>query len=73
MGKLTAKAVQQAQKAGKYFDGHGLYLHILANGKKYWRGKYRFNGKEKLSSYGSYPQISLKEARDVHALFSAQL
>ncbi len=73
MGKLTVKAIEQAKTAKKYFDGQGLYLHVQANGTKYWRGKYRFAGKEKLASYGSYPQTSLKEAREAHFALRAQL
>ena len=47
----------------RYFDGDGLYLELSKTGKKYWRVKYRIAGKEKLLSIGSYPDISLKEAR----------
>lgn len=47
----------------KLFDGHGLFLLLQTNGAKYWRLKYRFNGKEKLLSLGTYPAIPLRAAR----------
>lgn len=52
------------QKApDKYSDSGGLQLHVLANGGKYWRMAYRFNGKQKTFSIGIYPDVSLAEAR----------
>ena len=47
-------------------DGAGLYLLINKTGGKYWRYNYRFMGKHKTLSIGVYPDISLKEARDLH-------
>lgn len=44
-------------------DGGGLYLLINPNGAKWWRFKYRYTGKEKLLSFGVYPEVSLSEAR----------
>ena len=69
MSKLSATFVKQVKpeaKTKKYFDGHGLYLEVKPNSSKLWRHKYRFEGKEKLLSLGSYPEISLAEARDRH-------
>jgi len=45
------------------FDGGGLYLLVSPVGGKLWRFKYRFDTKEKCLSFGSYPAISLAEAR----------
>lgn len=45
------------------FDGAGLFLLISPAGGKLWRLKYRFGGREKLLALGSYPQISLADAR----------
>ena len=41
-----------------------MLLSIRPNGGKYWRLKYRFARKEKTLSFGFYPEVSLKEARD---------
>ena len=45
------------------FDGGGLYLLVTPSGGKLWRFKYRFAGKAKLLAFGSYPEISLADAR----------
>lgn len=39
----------------KLSDGGGLYLHVTPNGSKHWRLAYRFEGKQKLLSFGPYP------------------
>lgn len=51
----------------KLADGHGLYLWVMPNGAKYWRFKYKVEGKEQVVSIGVYPERSLKEARDERA------
>lgn len=56
----TAKPKKSPQK---FFDGGGLFLLVTPSGGKLWNLKYRFNGKEKKLSLGSYPEISLAEAR----------
>ena len=50
-------------KPYKVFDGEGLYIEIRPNGGKWWRLKYRYGGKEKRISLGTYPAVSLKQAR----------
>ncbi|GAB4167251.1 MAG: hypothetical protein Tsb0017_08840 [Geothermobacteraceae bacterium] len=67
---LTDIQVAEAVAAGKpfkLFDGKGLYL-LVAQKKsdgtsKCWRFKYRFQGKEQLLALGTYPEVSLLEAR----------
>lgn len=49
----------------KHTDGQGMYLHVTATGK-YWRGAYRFNGKQRTAAYGVYPEVSLQNARRAH-------
>ena len=64
--KLTELAVKNAKakdKPYKLTDGDGLYLHVTAGGSRLWRLKYRYDGKEKLLSFGGYPDLSLSEAR----------
>lgn len=65
--KLTDTACKNAkpkEKNYKLFDGGGLYLEIAPNGSKYWRLKYRYNNREKRLAFGTYPIITLKEARE---------
>ena len=64
---LTDTAIRNAkpgEKARKMFDGGGLYLEVAPAGGKWWRLKYRFEGKEKRLSLGTYPDVSLKLARE---------
>lgn len=64
---LTNTAIRNAKsgkKTCKLYDERGLYLEVSPNGGKWWRFKYRFNGKEKRLSLGVYPDVSLKDARD---------
>lgn len=64
---LTDVAIRRAKPADKpirMFDGGGLYLEISPSGGKLWRLKYRFDGKEKRLAIGTYPEISLLEARN---------
>ncbi|MEP0316118.1 MAG: integrase arm-type DNA-binding domain-containing protein [Hyphomonas sp.] len=49
----------------KRSDGHALYIFITPNGSKLWRMSYRFEGKQKTLSFGSYPIVSIEEARDL--------
>lgn len=57
---INAKA---ADKSYKMYDTDGLFLQVTPKGGKWWRLKYRFDGKEKLLSLGTYPDISLSQAR----------
>ncbi|TCD04289.1 DUF4102 domain-containing protein [Erythrobacteraceae bacterium CFH 75059] len=45
-------------------DGRGLYLLVRPSGSRLWRHKYRFGGQERTASYGPYPEVTLKEARE---------
>jgi integrase len=60
---LTVKGSKPQEKSYRLYDTNGLYLEITPKGGKLWRLKYRYAGKEKLLSFGSFPSISLKEAR----------
>ena len=44
-------------------DGRGMYLEISPAGGRLWRLKFRFAGKEKCMSLGTYPDVSLAKAR----------
>ena len=64
--KLTDTAVRKAKlnaKPYKMADGGEMFMLVQPNGGKWWRLKYRFGGKEKLLSFGTYPELSLTDAR----------
>jgi Arm DNA-binding domain len=50
--------------ARKLFDGGGLYFLLNPDGSRWWRFKYRIDGREKLLSLGVYPEVTLRRARD---------
>lgn len=51
------------QKIKKFHDGNGLYFWCQADGGRYWRLRYYHGGKERGMALGSYPKVSLAEAR----------
>ncbi len=66
---LTDTAIKKAkagEKAYSMSDGEGLYLWLTPAGGKLWRWGYSFEGKEKLMSYGKYPDVALAQARERH-------
>ena len=65
--KLTEAAIKQTkakEKSYKLPNGNGMYLEIMPTGSKYWRLKYRYDGKQKRLAFGVYPTITLSKARD---------
>lgn len=73
---LTDAAIRTAKpqdKPYKLADGEGMYLEVAPAGGKWWRLKYRIDGKEKRLSLGTYPDTGLKEAREKRADARKQL
>lgn len=67
---LTDISVRQAKartRPYKISDGAGLMLLIQPNGAKWWRMRYRIEGREKMLSLGLYPAVTLALARERHA------
>lgn len=63
---LTDLEIRRSKPLDKPYtlnDGNGLSLLIEPNGSKGWRFRYRFDGKPKMLSLGTYPLTSLTEAR----------
>ncbi len=61
---IQCRKAKAAEKDYKLADSRGLYLFVTKSGFRSWRWKYRFAGKEKRLVLGSYPEMSLSEARD---------
>lgn len=61
---IQVRTVKPKGKDYKLTDGEGLFLLVATSGGKRWRFKYRFGGKEKLLALGTYPDVSLLEARN---------
>jgi hypothetical protein len=73
INKLNDRLVKAAKPSDNQYrlpDGRGLFLLVKPNGSKLWRLKFRYipKGKDKriedVLSFGVYPEVSLKEARE---------
>jgi integrase len=64
------KSLKPPTKPTKYRDGGGMYLYATSTGLKSWRFNYRFGGKYQTMNFGTYPIVTLKEARE--KLFEAK-
>lgn len=61
---LTAAFVRTESKAGKHFDGNGLYLKVKPNGAKQWVQRITIRGKRTEMGLGSVDLVSLADARE---------
>jgi integrase len=69
----TCKNAKPKKTLYKLTDGKGMYLLVTPHGSKLWRFRYRFAGRENTLSLGSYPEISLADAREVRDRVRKQL
>jgi len=60
---VKIKNAKPKEKMYKLYDQKGLYLIVAPSGGKWWRFDYTYNGKRKTLSLGTYPEVSLKDAR----------
>jgi integrase len=60
---VAVRNAKPSTKPRKLSDGGGLHVLIQPTGSKLWRLAYRFTGKQKTLALGSYPVVSLEEAR----------
>lgn len=70
---VQLKGLKAKEKAYKVSDKDGLYIHVSQTGHKSWRRDYRFNGKRQTITLGTYPILSLKEARHKNGEIIVQL
>src|SRR5918999_2402899 len=67
---LTDTQARQAKARStprKLADQGGLYLHVSVTGSKSWRYDYRLHGKRETLTIGRYPDVTLADAREIHA------
>lgn len=67
LSDIAIRNAKTKEKPYKLSDSGGLFILITSSGGKLWRYSYRFDGKQKTFSLGSYPDVGLKEARESHA------
>src|ERR1700674_3529669 len=61
----TCKSAKRRTTPYPLADGKGLRLVIHPNGSRYWVLRYTLAGKETTLGLGTYPAVTLEEARDV--------
>lgn len=64
---LSLFSIQHAKPREKPYlltDGQGLHLLVTPQGRKLWRLRYRFDGKQNMLGLGAFPEVSLAVARD---------
>ena len=63
---LTDTKVRNLKPKNKLYrvaDSYGLAIEVNPNGSKLWRHRFRYNKKATMMSLGSYPMVSLLDAR----------
>ena len=69
---LTTKQVEAArpkEKAYKLADSAGLYLYVSTTGSRSWRSNFILDKRQGTKTYGTYPELSLAQARTAHGIF----
>ena len=61
---LSERAVRAAKKAGRYFDGQGLFLMVQPSGAKSWVQRVTVQGRRMELGLGPYPVVTLVMARE---------
>lgn len=64
---LTTTQIRNAKSKAavfKLYDERGLYLQVMPTGSKLWRFRFNYAGKEQLLALGSFPDLSLAQARE---------
>ena len=63
MGKLNPKQVENLTEPGTYEDGDGLRLVVKPTGRKSWLLRFQLAGRRREMGLGSFPEVTLKKAR----------
>ncbi|MDR1298003.1 MAG: integrase arm-type DNA-binding domain-containing protein [Deltaproteobacteria bacterium] len=61
---LEIKNLKPPEKPQKLYDGGGLFLYLAPGGLKSWRHEHAFQGRRSTLTFGTYPDLTLKEARE---------
>src|SRR5436309_796422 len=63
LSDMAIRKAKTREKAYKLYDELGLYVIVSPSGSRLWRMKFKHRGVEKKLSFGSYPEVSLRDAR----------
>ncbi len=64
LSDTAIRNLKPKDKPYKLSDGGGLFLLVTSEGSRLWRLAYRYAGKQKTISFGSYPEVKLAGARE---------
>lgn len=64
LADTTVRNAKPGEKPRKLSDGGGLHLLVTLTGSRLWRMQYRFEGRQKMLTFGAYPYVTLLEARE---------
>ena len=64
--ELAIRALKPRQTLYRVADANGLALEVTPRGAKHWRFRYRRAGKHQMVSLGTYPVVTLAQARERH-------
>lgn len=65
LNDAALRALKPKDRAYLVADEKGLSIEVAVSGSKLWRHRYRFAGKPRKLALGSYPEVSLKAARQL--------
>lgn len=63
LNDAAIRALKPKDRVFAVADSHGLCIEVAVSGSKLWRFRYRYGGRARNLSFGRYPEVSLKEAR----------
>lgn len=67
MGRLSYTKVRNAQprpRPYRLYDQNGLYLEVRPTGRRVWRFRYKYGGRDRAVTLGEFPRMGLQDARD---------
>lgn len=73
LSDTALRRLRAREKAFQIADGGGLFIEVMPGGKKVWRLRYWLRGTQEKVTIGSYPAISLTEARGLREKFKGMV
>jgi hypothetical protein len=64
LNRLSVVTIKSLNKRGYYADGGGLYFRVSEFESRSWALRYTLAGKTREMGLGSFPDVSMKEARE---------
>ena len=64
MAKINPVSIESLPP-GRHYDEHGLFLSVDKRGGRIWYQRYTVRGRRRCNELGSYPELSLAQARNL--------